>query len=367
MDVEKLVLKEINCEEKMPLEDKCAFLKGTLPAASEGDIQKIADLTRNQHETELWHTARHGRITASTCHDVKTRMATLQRDPTQSADNLVRRLLYPKPINTPAMMIGRNWEGKALHRYGTMMEEQHEGFLLSKSGFFVSQDIHLGASPDGLVSCKCHQPGLVEIKCAVKHWNKDPKSREVMEALPYLVKSEKSYVMNTNHKYYSQVQFQMGVTGRKWCDFVVFTALCVMDDVPPFVLRVDFDEVAFKRVATACTEFWFQHMIPEMLEGKLKVTVPIQSAMASNKSLIAHLSDHRYDIPTDPSGVPCGSTCPICHLLCKEEENVKKFVDRSICCDQCNTWFHLGCIGMNKKKLQDIERSDWYCNLCAME
>ena len=24
------------------------------------------------------------------------------------------------------------------------------------------------------------------------------------------------------HKYYSQMQLQMGITGRKWCDFVVF-------------------------------------------------------------------------------------------------------------------------------------------------
>ena len=44
-----------------------------------------------------------------------------------------------------------------------------------------------------------------------------------------------------------------------------------------------------------------------------------------------------------------GSNCPICHAICKDEDEVKTFNERSIGCDSCNGWFHFGCVKMNKK------------------
>ena len=57
--------------------------------------------------------------------------------------------------------------------------------VITSSGMFVSDNVILGASPDGLISCDCHGKGVFEIKCGMKYWNEDPKSRNVTDNLDY--------------------------------------------------------------------------------------------------------------------------------------------------------------------------------------
>ena len=58
--------------------------------------------------------------------------------------------------------------------------------MVHKCGLFVGNAIYIGASPDGIVACGCHGNGVLEVKCATKFWNQDPKSKEVIEKPPYL-------------------------------------------------------------------------------------------------------------------------------------------------------------------------------------
>lgn len=67
----------------------------------------------------------------------------------------------------------------------------------------------LTASPDGLVG----EDGLVEIKC--------PYGMENFVRYATCIKDAES-LKATNADYYWQVQCQLAVTGRKWCDFVVY-------------------------------------------------------------------------------------------------------------------------------------------------
>jgi len=66
---------------------------------------------------------------------------------------------------------------------------------------FVKYNDYIGCSPDGLVG----EDGLIEIKCPM---NKT--------YLIYLLTGE------IDKKYYSQMQMQMLITGRSWCDYVVY-------------------------------------------------------------------------------------------------------------------------------------------------
>ena len=48
----------------------------------------------------------------------------------------------------------------------------HEGLAITESGLvIIPQWPFIDASPDGVVNCKCHEKGVLEIKCPYTHWN----------------------------------------------------------------------------------------------------------------------------------------------------------------------------------------------------
>lgn len=80
-------------------------------------------------------------------------------------------------------------------------EVSHET-LVDKTGFWMHPTIKwLGCSPDGLVG----DDGLVEIKCP-----------NTTTHIDYLWADE------VPSEYYKQIQCQLWVTGRQWCDFVSY-------------------------------------------------------------------------------------------------------------------------------------------------
>ena len=249
-DLHGFINKELSGDDNLSLEEKCEKMKHVIGNASETDIKHIAELTVDQNESDMWHTARSCRITASKCHDVMTRMKTIDKDSSQNTNNLVRQLLYSKNICTSAMEKGRIWEEKAFMKYRKIMElEKHSKLSVTKNGLIISKDIILGASPDGLISCECHGKGVLEIKSATKFEHKDPNEKEVIENIPYIKPNGKE--MKKSHKYYSQVQFQMGITGRNWCHLVVFTPKCMEDNVKPLIVYVKFDKILFEKLVKA--------------------------------------------------------------------------------------------------------------------
>jgi len=59
--------------------------------------------------------------------------------------------------------------------YIEKVQQEHNEFCYQPAGLFVSTDFpHFGASPDGLISCKCCGEGLLEIKCPYKYREQDP-------------------------------------------------------------------------------------------------------------------------------------------------------------------------------------------------
>lgn len=67
---------------------------------------------------------------------------------------------------------------------------------------FIEQDEYVGCSPDGLVN-----DGLIEIKCP-----------NDVEYLKYLLNGENQI----DTKYIWQVQMQMLITQRQWCDLIIY-------------------------------------------------------------------------------------------------------------------------------------------------
>ena len=152
IDLEGLVCCAIEGNEDMSWEEKCATIKKIVVSISKENILEIERLTQKQNESDCWHKARYAHVTASRCHEVMTRMKTLEKDETQNSDNIVKQFLYPRNVSTKAMEMGRKWE-------------KHVNLNVTSSGMFVSNNAILGASPDGLISCNCHGKGVLEIKC----------------------------------------------------------------------------------------------------------------------------------------------------------------------------------------------------------
>jgi putative phage-type endonuclease len=84
------------------------------------------------------------------------------------------------------------------HEKGAKIDYTMETGSIIKECGFTTFDNWLGASPDGEVG----DEGLVEIKC------------------PYGIRKGGDFKsINQLHHYYAQIQIQLYVTGRKWCDF----------------------------------------------------------------------------------------------------------------------------------------------------
>ena len=61
---------------------------------------------------------------------------------------------------------GVGHENCARLKYMECASMQHQNFQLMKSGLLIHTSYpHLGASPDGVISCNCCGNGVLEVKC----------------------------------------------------------------------------------------------------------------------------------------------------------------------------------------------------------
>ena len=107
----------------------------------------------------------------------------------------------------------------------------------------------LGCSPDAKVNDKTEDNpyGILEIKCSYKHRNVTPETACALEM------KDEFPVLKVNHKYYCQVQGQMGITGVKWCDFVTYTFQGMV------IERIYLDVEFFAAKLLKLEQFFFKH------------------------------------------------------------------------------------------------------------
>ena len=138
---------------------------------------------------------------------------------------------------------------------------------MTECGLFLSErEFFLGATPDALVSCACCGSGIVEVKCpfckrhyAIEEAAKDPQF--------CLETCEGQTKLKADHQYYFQVQCQLYVTQKHYCDFVVYTSpdfkTCQI-----FVERHTLNKPFINKAVDTCQLFYKQCILPELL-GKI--------------------------------------------------------------------------------------------------
>lgn len=145
---------------------------------------------------------------------------------------------------------GKTMEKVALTQYTMQYEKCHHKSEVTKCGLFISkQHPFIGATPDGLVECECCGEGIIEVKCSFAYQFLTPV--EVADIQDYNLCLEDGQVkLKKTSKWYTQIQTQMGVTGKPWCDFVFFTRKGLSVD------RVAFDSVHYHDCVQKATAFF---------------------------------------------------------------------------------------------------------------
>lgn len=218
---------------------------------------KIEEMTRDQNKCEIWFDIRIGRVTASL---FKKCCRTKIESPSLS---LIKQITAPGTYNfrTKATDWGIENESRALQSLKEKVFCEHNEFSMVKCGFFIRSDLpHLGASPDALIYCSCHDFITVEVKCPFKFKNSDNLLNDMINETDCpLICVANSIEMNKKHSYYYQVQLQMFITGAKVGYFLCWAPkdqiLVIVKKDEPFL---------FENLEKA-SDFFRKILLPELL------------------------------------------------------------------------------------------------------
>ena len=184
--------------------------------------------------TAEWLAARRGVATASRASDA---LAVLRSGaPAKAALDYAQELAFErvaqcvvdKPV-TVAMQRGKELEPLARAAY-----EARTGELVEELGFVLHHSLLAGASPDGLVG----DSGLVEIKCPFSH-----------------SQLAKIWAGNDVSDYTDQVDWQLWVLQRQWCDVVIYDPRLEHSGMDLLIVRHYLTETARKRLDERVPEF----------------------------------------------------------------------------------------------------------------
>lgn len=176
-----------------------------------------------------WLALRCGRPTASCFEKIVTATGKPSKQAEAYLYDLLAELMLGRPLEAPKfswMERGSDLEADAVAWYGFQRDVEPEVI-----GFCTTDDGRIGASPDRLVG----SDGLLETKCPSPGVH-----------LSYFLRPERG----VDGEYRPQVQGQLYVTGRKWCDIVSYHP-----ELPGVIVRVERDEEYIALLAAGLKTF----------------------------------------------------------------------------------------------------------------
>ncbi|KAL3877427.1 hypothetical protein ACJMK2_035249 [Sinanodonta woodiana] len=195
--------------------------------------------------------------------------------------------------------------------YSALVTSKHVNYKLVDSGLIINERYpQFGASPDGMTFyCECCGDGCLEIKC------------------PYSMKEKPilDLTIDCKHTYYYQMQMQMFLSDRQYCDLYVW---CPHDHHYERVYR---DNALWQNMFIVALEFHSKCVMPELLCPYFSRRQVLSPNAVTGKEQIP-ISTQNDD----------GRKMIMC-----ENENCTK------------VWFHTKCI-----KLKHVPKRKWYCGEC---
>ena len=178
----------------------------------------LIDKTKDQRMSNIWFEHCKDRITASILKSAALKVDSNNKLINQDNSRTILSKIcgyYPR-CKSKATDWGISNESGARNAYAKTMKKKNQNFKVEETSY-------IGASPDGLVECDCHGSGLLEIKCPWSHQNLTVSEYSAMNGSCLYLDGNVIYLIKTD-EYFYQVQCQMFVTNRNYCDFFVCTA-----------------------------------------------------------------------------------------------------------------------------------------------
>ena len=185
------------------------------------------------------------------------------RDPTK-VQSILKDLISPARFSTPPPPIqwGTECEPKAVACYIGL--KSGTGTVVEECGLFVHPThCFLVATPDRLVvdPTAFAPDGLLEVKCP---WScKDKTVVNACQDSSFCCELQcGSPRLKVTHTYHYQVQGQMAVTGRSWCDFMVYT------NVQVHIERIFFHTDFWSTTEAKLLQFYHDCVLPQLVHCK---------------------------------------------------------------------------------------------------
>lgn len=193
-------------------------------------------LVECEQGSDEWIAARTGVVTASRYRDAVDTLksgAPSAKSHTYAAQVAVE-IVSGKPVDE-GFVTWQMRRGVELEPLARMEYEAHTGHVVLESGVVLTDDRSFGYSTDGLIG----SDGLIEIKSVVS--------------------AEKLIAMWRDadlSEYIHQIQGGLWITGRKWCDFVMYAPQLERVGKDLFIKRVERDEEFIGELEEGLVEFW---------------------------------------------------------------------------------------------------------------
>lgn len=311
---------------------------------------KTAELVTKEHgKCKEWHYLRQGRLTASNM------KAVCQGSPTKPAKSTVKAICGQSRFKTSAMQWGIDKEDEAFEVYFTTEAFSHESMTVEKAGFIINPLYpHIGASPDGLLSCMCCGDGVLEIKCPYSL------KSETLEGCEFL-NADKT--LKREHKYMYQVQTQLLVSNKDYCDFAVWTEKeCSIQRIIPDQEKID--EIIKK------SHVYFSEVILPEIVGNLftreveeKTRIPTLSAVKETSASTSNESGGvKQKSVLQPATVNQATSGDNLLIICLCQKEYDDEADDVIGCDDQNCpyiWLHFKCVNIKR-----VPKGAYFCPQC---
>ncbi|XP_064463680.1 uncharacterized protein LOC135374682 [Ornithodoros turicata] len=225
----------------------------SLPQLTVSEREKLCESTKGQADNAKWYSERTGRVTASNFGRVVR---------CTKPDYLVKQILYPrKSAHSEAIAYGREHEAEAVDAYVHLMHLYDRPVEVIETGLIVHRKYpFIAASPDRLVK-EGDMDGLLEVKCPLS--KRGITAEEASNDKRFCCSIVDGEVrLKPSHAYFYQVQGQMAVAEREWCDFVIWTNDGAGNGTT-HVQRIDFDR-----------SFWEEEILPGILHFVRHALVP---------------------------------------------------------------------------------------------
>lgn len=215
--------------------------------------------------------------------------------------------------------------------------------MISKAGLFVDvEKPYIGASPDGIIQCRCCGMGSLEVKCPFSCKDKLPDDNSSTFCM--MKKDDDTWMLKRDHSYYYQVQTQLHVCRLSYGDFVVWSKDGIL------VERILKDNDFFDSHMGAVKHFFIYGILPEIV-GKWYSRKPV--ADADGVVQMPTMSEESEENNGQQQDDHTKSWC-----YCNQPE----FGEMIMCDNKSCTikWFHFDCL-----RLRHAPKGKWYCPSCA--